>query len=332
MRIWKPETAWASFSEMEIQLMGRRRSAFTILELLAVIAIITLLMGILVPSLSAARQAAKSNVCLSRLKTIGTSFALYTTENKDTYPPMRLKKGNPSASNTEDYVNEYNRKHPRWQWFLETGFGPPIDPKPFERLGVPFGDEGLGAATLNGTTMTIDVFVCPALDDEQYSHDERNGAYGFNYQYLGNARQDFEPNFWDNFPVTNQRIKAPGSTVLIADSRGKGPKHGEHSYTLDPPRLAVEQRAKKFGPDGGLSDLNAFSPVEIRHRKQGNVIFADVHGEAMTLQQLGYEIPIEGPNIGKVVPIDPNVTTTGHWSNKLWTGTGTDPKAPPPNP
>ena len=307
--------------------MGRRRSAFTLLELLAVIAIIALLMGILLPALSAARNAAKTNVCLSKLKNIGTAFTVYTTENKDTYPPHRLKKGTPSA--TVDYVNEYNRKQPRWQWFLETGFGPPIDPAPFARLEAPFGDEGLGEATLNGTTMTIDVFVCPALDDEKYSHDERNGAYGYNYQYLGNARTDTKPNLeWDNFPVTNQRMNAPGSTVLVADSRGKGPKHGEHSYTLDPPRLAREQRAKVFGPDGGLADLNAFSPVEMRHRKQGNVIFADAHGEAMTLKSLGYEVPIDGPNIGKVVPIDPDTTTTGTWTNKLWTGTGNDPKAP----
>lgn len=305
--------------------MGRRRSAFTLLELLAVIAIIALLMGILVPSLSAARQAAKTNVCMSKLKGIGTSFTIYTTENKDTYPPFRLRRANPAVN--VEFVNEYNRKSPRWQWFLETGFGPPIDPAPFERLGVPFGDEGLGA-TLNGTTLTVDVFVCPALDDETYSHDERSGAYGFNFQYLGNARQDSKSDQWDNFPVTNQRIKAPGNTVLVADSRGKGPKHGEHSYTLDPPRLAVEERAKKFGPDGGPADINAFSPVEMRHRKRGNVIFADAHGELTTLQDLGYEVPEEGPNFGKVIPIYPDVTTTGRWTNKKWTGTGSDPKAP----
>jgi prepilin-type N-terminal cleavage/methylation domain-containing protein len=315
--------------------MGRRRPAFTLLELLAVIAIIALLMGILVPALSAARQSAKTNVCLSKLKNIGTAFTIYTTENKDTFPPHRLKKGVPGAPDPSDYVNDYNRKHPRWQWFLETGFGPPIDPKPFARLEAPFDDEGLGEATLNGTTMTIDVFVCPALDDDKYSHDEKSGAYGYNYQYLGNARQDSNPNEWDNFPVTNQFMKAPGSTVLIADSRGKGPKHGEDSYMLDPPRLAVEKRAKFFGPDGGLADPNAFSPVEMRHRKQGNVIFADAHGEGTTLQSLGYEVPTEGPNAGKAVPINPAVTTTGNWTNKLWTGTGQDPKAPaaqPPTP
>ncbi len=314
--------------------MGRRRTAFTLLELLAVIAIIALLMGVLIPSLSAARHSARSNACLSKLKSIGTSFAMYTTENKDTYPPYQLKKGTPSASNTVDYVNEFNRKWPRWQWFLDTGFGPLIDPKPFERLGQPFGDEGLGV-TLNGTTMTTDVFVDPALDDDRYSHDERDGSYGYNYQYLGNTRQESDQNFWDNFPVTNQRIKAAGSTVLVADSRGAGPKHGKASFALDPPRLAREEKAKTFGPtaadcEAGSPEINAFSPVELRHRKLGNVAFADGHGQSMTLQQLGYEVPLEGANVGKVMPIDPTATTTGHWSNKMWTGTGSDPKAPAP--
>lgn len=308
--------------------MVRRRTAFTLLELLAVIAILALLMGILIPALSAARQSAKTNVCLSKLKGIGTAFTLYTTENKDTYPPFRLRKANPSSTYTIEYVNEYKRKFPRWQWFLETGLGPPIDPKPFERLEAPWGDEGLGT-TMNGTTMTIDLFVCPTLDDDNYSHDERNGAYGYNYQYLGNARQDSNKDQWDNFPVTNQRLKAPARTVVVADSRGKGPKHGEHSYTLDPPRLATEQRAKRFGPDGNSdSDINVFSPVEMRHRNRGNVIFGDAHGETMTWQQLGYEVPREGTYSGKVVPINPATTTTGIWSNKLWTGSGSDPMAP----
>lgn len=312
--------------------MDRRRSAFTLLELLTVIAILALLMGILIPSLSAARQQAKANVCLSKLKGIGTAFTLYTTENKDTYPPHQIRKANPSSTYTIDYVNEYKRKWPRWHWFLETGMGPPIDPAPFMRLEAPWGDEGLGV-TMNGTTLTVDLFTCPSLDDEKYSHDERSGAYGYNYQYLGNARQDNDNNQWDNFPVTNQRLKAPGRTVLIADSRGKGPKHGEDSCTLDPPRLATEQRAKRFGPEGNSdADINVFSPVELRHRKRGNVIFGDGHGEVMTLQALGYEVPIDGPNTGKVVPINPATTPTGTWSNKLWTGTGSDPMAPSETP
>ena len=97
----------------------------------------------------------------------------------------------------------------------------------------------------------------------QHEFDIRNGAYGYNYQYLGNARRDSEGDRWDNFPVGSQRVRSAGQTVLFADSRGAGRIHGKHSYTLDPPRLAVEARATKFGPGSsnvavGL-DLNSLT-------------------------------------------------------------------------
>ncbi len=314
----------------------KRRHAFTLIELLTVMAILGLLISILIPSLSASRQQAKASVCLSKMKGIGTAFALYLNENRDTFPPHRLKKGTPTA--TDDYVNDFNRKFPRWQWFLETNMGPVIDPRPFKRLGRPFDDTGLGTpGGREGTTMTIDIFSCPALDDPEFAMDERNGAYGYNYQYLGNARTDTDPKLWDNFAVRSHRIRSPGMTVLLADSRGAGPKHGLHSYTLDPPRLAVEQRAKQFGPDpqhvqsGADPALYAHSPMEPRHRKQGNVMFVDTHVQSMTLTELGYEFPKDpdNPNFGKVVPItDP--ATPGEWSNRLWTGTGIDEMAPAP--
>jgi len=313
--------------------MGRRRPGFTLIELLTVMAILALLIGILIPSLSSSRQQAKANVCLSKLKGIGTTFVVYLNENRDTFPPFRLKKAFPTS--TEDYVNEYNRKFPRWQWFLETDSGPLIDPKPFRRLNRPFDDSGLGMANdRSGTTMTIDVFTCPALDDPDFAKDERNGAYGFNYQYLGNARQDTDPRFWDNFPVSLHRIRSPGQTVLVADSRGGGPRHGVHSYTLDPPRLAVEQRAKQFGPGsqdltGGVDPvLYSFSPVEMRHRKQGNVLFVDSHVQAMTWAELGYELQ-EATHTGVPFPVlVPAVSSGGQWNNRLWTGTGVDEMAP----
>ena len=61
--------------------MTRKKPAFTLLELLTVIGILTLLIGILVPSLSAARRQAKANACLSALSGLGKSFVVYLNEN-----------------------------------------------------------------------------------------------------------------------------------------------------------------------------------------------------------------------------------------------------------
>ncbi len=60
--------------------------AFTLIELLVVIAVIALLIGVLLPSLSGARGAARSVVCLSRLRTIGQSTAMYAERHRGEIP------------------------------------------------------------------------------------------------------------------------------------------------------------------------------------------------------------------------------------------------------
>ena len=56
---------------------------FTLVELLVVIAIIAILMAILLPSLSAARERARSIKCMSNIKNLGQALALYSIEFND---------------------------------------------------------------------------------------------------------------------------------------------------------------------------------------------------------------------------------------------------------
>ena len=63
-----------------------RRSAFTLIELLVVVAIIALLVSILLPSLSKAREQAKAAVCASRMRSFGQASALYESQFKSFVP------------------------------------------------------------------------------------------------------------------------------------------------------------------------------------------------------------------------------------------------------
>ncbi len=57
------------------------RTGFTLVELLVVIAIIALLLGILLPSLRAARIAANRTVCQANLKQLAMAWQMYIDNN-----------------------------------------------------------------------------------------------------------------------------------------------------------------------------------------------------------------------------------------------------------
>lgn len=64
------------------------RRAFTLPELLTVIAIIGILAAILIPVVARVRGSSRQSVCISHLRQIGIGFRLFAIDNKDHLPPM----------------------------------------------------------------------------------------------------------------------------------------------------------------------------------------------------------------------------------------------------
>lgn len=289
-----------------------RRGGFSLVELLLVIAIISLLVSIALPSLSRAKDLARRAVCISNLHRLATAVQGYAATYDSSLPPDRL----PYNADGTVYSNDYGRDKPRWQWFVIQGGMPVIEKSRYPTA----------AAFQAATEMSSDQFLCPALRDSKAS-DIRDGAYGYNHMYLGCGRPAvyvadtrYRPVNW---PVSIDRVYNSSQTVVLADSRGAidSPQMivREHSYTLDPPRLAVSVGVSKFGPQDDPDDplqhasipstLNN-SPADSRHLDRANVAFMDGHVKSKPLEALGYKTD----SGGVVIKNDPAGT------NELWTG------------
>ncbi|MFH1745446.1 MAG: type II secretion system protein [Planctomycetota bacterium] len=78
----------------------RPRRGFTLVELLVAVAVIAILLGILLPSLGAARRAAKQMRCAVNLREIGHAVAIYTDTHNGWLPTAEAAHhGDPGPAN-----------------------------------------------------------------------------------------------------------------------------------------------------------------------------------------------------------------------------------------
>jgi prepilin-type N-terminal cleavage/methylation domain-containing protein/prepilin-type processing-associated H-X9-DG protein len=279
---------------------------FTLIELLVVIAIIALLVSILLPSLNRAKQMARSVVCMTNVRRLLISVRLYAEGNDGVFPPDRVRESTSYVT-----VGPYKRYRPRWIWFLNEGMGYVINPYKYS-----------SETEFNkALEMDNDHFLCPSLQDSEHARSIRNGAYGYNFQYLANNRTEGTGESV-NYPNRLSNIKIPSSTIVFGDSRGGGQEglYRIHAYLMDPPKMAVSKGARTFSPKAASITPLKYSPAEARHLGKANLSFLDGHAMNMAYQEIGYEVDSATDK-----PIEKsNTQIGGGGDNTLWTGTGKD--------
>lgn len=343
---------------------GGRRRGFALVEMLVVIAIIATLAALLLPAILKSRESSRSTACLSNLHQLHLGFSQFYDANR-AYMPYRWEDANK--------VNRWGVNRPRWQWIIADYVGRPAQNPDALRAydtavaaggpvfgyalgtqiikGYPVGADAAvsagGDATYTLIPLDNEIFLDPALEDAVPDptvsgglatsfNSIRNGAYGYNFQYLGNSRTIDDQGDYPNSPYINYPVKGVSDsarTICFADSRGGNTPHGGHSMTLDPPHMRVHPTDPyststaawgspspalmagfdPYGPDETGTDIVVyFSPADARHNGRANVMFVDGHAESLALQDLGYVLDANGvplPQYIKDPILNPNPGT-----------------------
>ena len=287
------------------------------IELLVVIAIIGLLVSILLPSLSKARDMARASVCGSNLRQLSHGWHLYADEHKDVSVPGKYPKADGGTANPANWYQIGNGRKYRPAWIAT--LGKYVNLFAFEMPST--SDE---RQDYDGK-----VYQCPTVGDWI---DERNHAWGYNYQFLGNSRRT--KGTFHNFPVNRSRIKNFASTVLGADSIGtaagfrdrerrpylnngkQSAELGNHAWTLDPPRLT--DKSDRGSGDPGTKR----TAVDPRHSGKASVLYCDGHIEQVTPYVLGYRTLPGGAYV------DLEALEEDLPNNRFFSGTGQDDDPP----
>lgn len=146
--------------------------AFTLIELLTVVSIIALLIAILLPSLSKAREQARSVACLANLSELGRGVAAYMNDHRDRLPvsPAEKLKYLDDRERTVAATTTCHWGGRRAEWLHETSTetppGPETEIRPLTRYLYP-------KATLDSPTP---VFQCPSDRPTDWSNERIRGA------------------------------------------------------------------------------------------------------------------------------------------------------------
>ncbi|HWL92295.1 MAG TPA: hypothetical protein VNT79_02070 [Phycisphaerae bacterium] len=232
-------------------LTGAALPAFTLLELLVVIAVIALILAIMLPALGAARRSGMAAACGTRLRELGRAVVMYGGDHDDRAIPLA------------------------YTAFEIIGAGPPVYWWGSNQAGFVDHEAGFVWPYLKAMTSPSSVFECP---EQPWGSYEPQGAaasvtstYGYNGYYLS---PEHTPGY--SFSIGHRpwqslsKVADPARVFAFADSMidfgGSSPRN---CALLDPPRLF----------DGGGWALNETATTSFRHRGNTQAVHVDGHIE-----------------------------------------------------
>lgn len=83
-RVWEERVPFGNRTALFL----RRPAAFTLIELLIVIAIMAIMASLLLPALASSKERGRTTACLSNLRQVGVALQLYVQENDNRMPVM----------------------------------------------------------------------------------------------------------------------------------------------------------------------------------------------------------------------------------------------------
>jgi prepilin-type N-terminal cleavage/methylation domain-containing protein/prepilin-type processing-associated H-X9-DG protein len=242
----------------------RRRRAFTLIELLIVIAIISLLAAILFPVFARARENARRTSCLSNQKQIGLGFLQYFQDYDEQFPPHKLDTAWPGGA-MQPYLKSTqilrcaNDQGAKWAAptvtttsYLLNGFFPPGAPGTNPASPWTYGPNGIKSSHIVSVQSPASVIMTAEAPDGwsgSYFHAfawpvEAGGSfpgYAGTWKWPSDLSRVPDPNnpYYPNYPGDLETVRHLGGfNAGYMDGHVKWTKWEkayEIDYSVDPP-------------------------------------------------------------------------------------------------